>query len=249
MKQVNLLFLVLVWMIGCKTRNPIDSYESATLKIEPLTEHTYLHVSYLETESFGKVACNGMIVVDDDEAIVFDTPVNNEVSEELLKWLKSKDLHVKAVVVTHFHDDCLGGLQAFHARQISSYANQKTIDLIKDKGIVMPKNGFSNTLKLQVGSEEIVVDFMGEGHTVDNIIGYFPKDQTMFGGCLIKSVGAGKGNLEDANTEEWSQTVARIKSKYPNASLIVPGHGQYGDRELLDYTIELFREYGKFKTN
>ena len=45
-----------------------------------------------ETESFGKVACNGMIVVDDDEAIVFDTPVNNEVSEELLKWLKSNFL-------------------------------------------------------------------------------------------------------------------------------------------------------------
>ena len=151
-------------------------------------------------------------------------------------------MHVKAVVATHFHDDCLGGLQAFHDRYITSYANQKTIDLIKDKGIAVPKIGFSCTLKLQVGTEEMVLDFMGEGHTVDNIIGYFPEGQTMFGGCLIKSVGAGKGNLEDANTTEWSQTVAHIKAKYPNASLIVPGHGQYGDRELLDYTIELFRE-------
>lgn len=242
MKQVNLLLLVLVWMIGCKTRNPIDGYESTTLKIEPLTEHTYLHVSYLETESFGKVACNGMIVVDDDEAIVFDTPVNNEVSEELLKWLKSKDLHVKAVVATHFHDDCLGGLQSFHDRNIPSYANQKTTELVQDKELAIPTNKFSKTLELQAGHETVILDFVGEGHTVDNIIGYFPKDQTMFGGCLIKSIGAGKGNLEDANTEEWSQTVARIKSKYPNASLIVPGHGQYGDRELLDYTIELFRE-------
>jgi len=236
-----LLFSALLGLMGCKTSSPTLGYETPTLKIEPLTEHTYLHVSYLQTESFGKVACNGMIVVDDGEAIVFETPVNNEISEELLEWVKSKDLYVKAVVATHFHDDCLGGLQAFHNRLIPSYANQNTIALVQDKDVTIPLNGFSKTLELQVGNETVILDFMGEGHTVDNIIGYFPKDQTMFGGCLIKSVGAGKGNLEDANTAEWSQTVAQVKAKYPNASLIVPGHGQYGDRRLLDYTIALFK--------
>ena len=224
-----------------KTQNPIDGYESATLKIEPLTEHTYLHVSYLETESFGKVACNGMIVISDGEAIVFDTPTNDAVSEELLDWLKSNDLDVKAVVATHFHEDCLGGLQAFHDKLIPSYATQKTIDLVKDKGVAIPTIGFSNTLKLQAGTEDIILDFVGEGHTVDNIVGYFPKDKTLFGGCLVKSVGAGKGNLEDANIEEWSKTVSKIKVRYPNATLIIPGHGQYGDKGLLDYTIALFK--------
>ncbi len=241
MKQTILLFFVLIWVIDCKSQNPIDGYESATLKIEPLTEHTYLHVSYLETESFGKVACNGIIVFNDGEAIVFDTPTNDAVSEELLDWLKSNDLDVKAVVATHFHEDCLGGLQAFHDKLIPSYANQKTIDLVKDKGVAIPTIGCSNTLKLQDGTEDIILDFVGEGHTVDNIVVYFPKDKTLFGGCLIKSVGAGKGNLEDANIEEWSKTVSNIKVRYPNATLIVPGHGKYGDKGLLDYTIALFK--------
>ncbi|MEC7264029.1 MAG: subclass B1 metallo-beta-lactamase [Bacteroidota bacterium] len=236
-----LLFLALLGLMGCKKSTSVVGYETPTLKIEPLTEQSYLHVSYLETESFGKVACNGMIVVNDGEAIVFDTPVNNEVSEELLKWLKSKDLHVKAVVATHFHDDCLGGLEVFHANQIASYANQKTIELVQDKDVTIPNNGFSKTLELLIGNETVVLDFMGEGHTVDNIIGYFPKDQTMFGGCLIKSVGASKGYIEDANIKEWSQTVKNIKAKYPKTMLVVPGHGQYGDKELLDYTIALFK--------
>ena len=232
--------MALLGLMGCKKSTSVVGYETPTLKIEPLTEQSYLHVSYLETESFGKVACNGMIVVNDGEAIVFDTPVNNEVSEELLDWLKSNNLDVKAVVATHFHEDCLGGLQAFHDKLIPSYANQKTIDLVKDKGVI-PTIGFSNTLKLQVGTEDIILDFVGEGHTVDNIVGYFPIDKTLFGGCLIKSIGAGKGNLEDANIEEWSKTVSNIKVRYPNATLIVPGHGQYGDKGLLDYTIVLFK--------
>jgi Zn-dependent hydrolases, including glyoxylases len=241
MKQF-LPFLALLGLIGCKTSIPSENYVTPTLKIEPLTDHTYLHVSYLETESFGKVGCNGMIVVNNGEAIVFDTPVNNDVSEELLKWLKSKKLKVKAVVATHFHDDCLGGLEAFHAEQIPSYANQKTIELVQDKPVTIPLNGFSKSLDLQVGDETVILDFVGEGHTVDNIIGYFPKEQTMFGGCLIKSVGAGKGYLEDANVKEWSQTVSEIKKKYHQTKLVVPGHGQYGDQKLLDFTIGLFRD-------
>ncbi len=37
----------------------------------------------------------------------------------------------------------------------------------------------------------------------------------MFGGCLIKEEGAGKGNLAEANVEEWPNTVRKVKMKYP----------------------------------
>ncbi len=51
---------------------------------------------------------------------------------------------------------------------------------------------------------------------------------------------AGKGNLEDANVEEWSATVEKIKKDLPNLKMVVPEHGEYGGAELLDYTIQLF---------
>jgi metallo-beta-lactamase class B len=65
----------------------------------------------------------------------------------------------------------------------------------------------------------------------------------IFGGCLIKEVGAGKGNLADANTIDWSNTVRKIRDEYPDVKRIVPGHGQPGGIELLDYTIKLFDKW------
>ena len=62
------------------------------------------------------------------------------------------------------------------------------------------------------------------------------------GGCLLKSLGAGKGNLADANIDAWPQTVSKLKVQYPDANIIVPGHGNPGGRDLLDFTITLFKE-------
>jgi metallo-beta-lactamase class B len=63
----------------------------------------------------------------------------------------------------------------------------------------------------------------------------------MFGGCLIKELGAGKGYLGDANVVAWSSTVEKVKKAYPNVKVVVPGHGAYGNIKLLDYTINLFK--------
>jgi len=34
-------------------------------------------------------------------------------------------------------------------------------------------------------------------------VGYFPKENIIFGGCLIKAIDASKGYLGDANTADW----------------------------------------------
>jgi metallo-beta-lactamase class B len=84
-------------------------------------------------------------------------------------------------------------------------------------------------------------EYFGEGHTKDNIVSYFPSEKVLFGGCLIKEVNASKGYLGDANISEWSGTVQSVKRKYGNAKIVLPGHGKPGGMELLDYTIELFK--------
>lgn len=218
-------------------------YESDQLQIEQLSAHTYRHITWLQTNDFGKVACNGMIVVSDGEALVFDTPTNDADAVALLDWIASSlKVQVKGVVVTHFHDDCLGGLQAFHDRQIPSYASQRTIDLVKRDSLPVPQTGFEKRLQLRVGKQKVINEFFGEGHTRDNIVAYFPLDQALFGGCLIKTMHASKGYLGDANTEAWSATVTKIKKKYPDLQVVVPGHGDTGGTALLDYTIDLFAQ-------
>ena len=109
------------------------------------------------------------------------------------------------------------------------------------QGISKPIKEFDNRLKLSIGDEKVYAEYFGEGHTQDNIIGYFPKDNAIFGGCLIKRLGASKGYLGDANTDLWSGTVRKLKLKYPNAKIVIPGHGKWGGTELFDYTIKLFK--------
>lgn len=242
MKKAICILILANLVNGCNTKKTSLSYESDMLKIERITEHTYRHISYLQTEDFGNVACNGMIVMDGNEVIVLDTPVDDIVSAELINWLEGQNLKIKAVVPTHFHDDCLGGLNVFHEKNIPSYALDKTIKLAIKANVSVPKNEFAATMELGVGNKKLLLDHVGEGHTSDNIIGYFPSEKVMFGGCLIKSVGAGKGFLGDANITEWPKTVSRIKSKYAEVATVVPGHGNPGKGELLDYTVSLFKE-------
>ncbi len=224
-----------------KINLPIAVYQSDALLIIPLTENVYIHTSFLHSETFGKVPCNGMIVVNKQQAVIFDTPTDDSSSVELIGWIKNKlNCNITGVISTHFHEDCVGGLKAFHKSNIPSYALNKTIKLAKERGFNAPENGFKKSLKLTIGDKNVFATFFGEGHTRDNIVGYFPDERIMFGGCLIKALDAPKGNLEDANVQEWSNTVLKLKNKYPDVRVIIPGHGEYGDKTLLDYTINLF---------
>ena len=242
-----LIILISITNLSCNSQKrerykPKEVYKSANLSVIQITQNAFQHISYMKTNDFGNVACNGLIVRNSNEAIVFDTPTNVNSSEELIKWIK-ETLHckIKAIIPTHFHDDCLGGLKAFDENNIPSYSYYKTIELAKINGFVVPKNSFNESLILNVGTEKIVVKFFGEGHTKDNIVGYFPSENVMFGGCLIKTLDAGKGYLGDANVSDWSETVEKVKKEYPNVKIIVPGHGDYGNQKLLDYTIQLFK--------
>ncbi|WP_432709076.1 subclass B1 metallo-beta-lactamase [Pedobacter sp.] len=244
MKIIFLAPLLLLLSCAIKTTDAsAQSLNSEKLVIEKIAGHTYRHISYLNTNDFGKVGCNGMIVTDGKEAVIFDTPTDNEASAVLINWIENElQCKIKAVVATHFHADCLAGLPAFHERGIPSYANSMTIALAKKIDAPTPLHGFGLTKELTVGSEKFFLTYFGEGHTKDNIIGYFPADEVMFGGCLIKELGAGKGNLEDANTNDWPQTVKKLKANYPATKIVIPGHGKPGDLALLDYTIQLFEK-------
>ncbi len=229
-------------------KDPVSSPEaqsevpSENLKIAPLGAHSFLHVSYLETESWGKVPCNGLVLIRNGEAIVCDSPVDSAASAELLDWLQQEmKVRVIAVIATHFHEDCLGGLDQFHQRGIPSYAGGLTRELAAQNGFPLPQQTFESTQTLVIGDAEVRIQYPGEGHTRDNVVVWFPLDKALFGGCLVKSQGAGKGNLNDANTAEWPRSVEAVKSLFGEAAIVVPGHGDPGGTELLDYTIALFR--------
>lgn len=247
MLKTVLIILISTLLLSCSSSKHFafkqkKIYGTNNLFVTQISENSFVHISFKQTNDFGNVPCNGLIVRDGNEVIVFDTPINDTSAKELISWIK-ETLHcnINAIIPTHFHDDCLGGLKTFDENNIPSYANVKTIELAKENNLAVPQNGFRDTLTLKVGKKIVTVKFFGEGHTKDNVVGYFPSENIMFGGCLIKEIKARKGYLGDANVVNWSNTVEKIKMEYPNVKIVIPGHGKFGNSELLDYTIKLFR--------
>lgn len=254
MRPISLLLILLLSLLELKSTKPLDSikedktdsakpilvFETEYLKVEKLSEHCYRHISYLRSPGFGKIACNGMLILEAGKALVIDAPTNEAAAVSLIDWLEEEQQEIIAVLVSHFHVDCLGGLNPFHERHIPSYANEKTLALAKADSMPDPQIGFRDSLKFQLSSSLVHCQFFGPGHSLDNIVCYYPTDRVLFGGCLLKSKGSGKGNLKDADTKEWPITVERIKKEFPEIELVIPGHGSPGGKDLLVYTIEMF---------
>lgn len=213
------------------------------MEILPISENIYIHKAYVDSEEFGKFTCNGVVYVNDGQAIVFDTPVEIHQTELLLDWLvNTMKWEVVGIMVNHFHMDCLGGLSVFHDKGITSYSSKMTQKLAAADHKTVPQKGFQKKRTIKVGSEKVEFRHFGAAHTLDNAVGWVQAENLLFGGCMLKSLKAGKGNLADADTKAWPETIKLIKAAYPSLKIAVPGHGKYGGMELLDYTIEMFEE-------
>jgi metallo-beta-lactamase class B len=213
------------------------------LRILQVSPHAFVHVTYLQTDEFGKVPCNGLVLHSGGEAVIFDTPPTDADAQRLIQWVTdSLHLRIRAIVPTHFHNDCLGGLQAFHAKGIPSYASALTRELARANQSAVPETTFQDSLNLRFGADSVWVRFHGEGHTRDNVVAWFETEKVLFGGCLVKELGAGKGYLGDANIQAWPRTVDKVKRRYPQVNVVIPGHGEPGPADLLDYTIRMFSE-------
>lgn len=233
--------ICILLLLGCNSNDKPIRYESDFLQVEQLKEHVFVHVSYLQTNDYGKVKCNGAIFRDGNEVVIFDTPTNDQASDELITWVQHElQCEIVAVVPTHFHDDCLGGIASFDKNGIKSYAHTPTIELASKDSIFLKSDPFESQIQIPFGNQKALIIFFGKGHTFDNVVAYYPKEKTLFGGCLVKSMGAGKGYLGAADTTAWSATTRSVKSTFADAELIIPGHGKSGGLELLDYTANLF---------
>lgn len=167
------------------------------LLVRKLSSHVYVHTSFLTTQDFGKVPYNGMLVLNNHEAIKLDTPVDNQSAEELIKYATHHlNCKISAVIPTHFHDDCVGGLEKFNEYNIPSYASKRTIQLLRNKGtrFSRPIKGFDSLLTLNVGDQKAYAVFLEKGIPGTMSLDIFRR-QCCFGGCLIKEIGASKGNL------------------------------------------------------
>jgi metallo-beta-lactamase class B len=214
---------------------------SPDIELLQISQHSYVHVSFTQVPGFGRVGSNGFLYMDDGKALLFDTPMNDTLTEQLVRWI-SDSLHCRIVgfVPNHFHADCMGGLNYLKRIGIPSYANALTIAIANSKSLPLPEEGFTDSLVLYLGGKAIVCSYFGPAHTADNIVTWIPSEKILFAGCMVKDLKAESlGNIADADLSEWPNTIQKVIAAYVSAVIVVPGHGAIGGKELLQHTEEL----------
>lgn len=217
---------------------------SENLIIKKIDENVWIHTSYKHFNNWGKVPANGLVIIDSNDILLIDTPWDNELTKLLVEWVSdTSNANVSKVIVTHYHEDRIGGLQWIHGAGIESYSISKTQDICKEKKLTIPKNSIDNFFSLNLSKGSLQVYFPGEGHTVDSVCVYLSKQKILFGGCSVKALNnKGLGNVTDANLVEWPTSLQRMKDKFSLAEIVIPGHGKEGSIELLNHTISLCRK-------
>ena len=221
----------------------ISADESKSLKLVELADNTWLYTTYMQTQDYGKVPLNGVVVISDGEAAIIDLPANDADTNELLNWIDSQGAKTVYVVPQHFHSDSSGGLTAARQYGAKAVMLDKTRELLPDNqhasDIV-----FQKTRQLQVGQQTIELAHLGGGHTVDSVVAWLPRQEILVGGCLIKSAhNKTPGYLGDADLDNYVPTLKAIKSAYTDASIVTPGHGKEGGLELIDHTVTLLETH------
>ena len=244
------LKIVLIFLLVCGLSVNAQKYSSKIkinkdIELTKISDSIFIHTSWFEFPKFGRFPSNGLILVKNGKALLVDTPNDNAQTEILAEYLlDSMSIKIEKVIVCHFHSDCMGGLEYLHRKNIESVSLDLTKKICKKKQLPIPKETFSKKLTFNFYGEKVICQYFGAGHTIDNIVVYFPNSKILFGGCLIKSSKSiGLGNLADAVVNDWDISVMKLVKEFTDVKTVVPGHGGFGGKELMNHTIELVEKH------
>ena len=242
--RVILLLACMICLHGFSQQEYKKVHVTKDIDLIQLSENTWVHVSWHDFQGFGRVPCNGLIFIDKGKAFLFDTPATDAMTKELVTWMRdSMNLTVAGFVPNHWHSDCLGGLGYLQTLKITFYAGQKTVEIAQSKKLPVPDHAFKDSLQLKLGDQLIDCYYFGAAHSMDNIVVWIPSEKILFAGCMVKSMASTDlGNTADGDLTAYPKTLEKVISRFPDAKIVIPGHGDFGGPELIRHTRKLISQ-------
>ena len=235
MKVLLLIFAVAYGQAHAQSATPM-------LEIQLIDRGVYLHRSFKEVNGYGIVDSNGLIILDGKDAYIIDTPWSEGDTKMLLAWMKGRGFTPVAALSTHSHEDRTAGIAVLNAQSIPTYASSLTNRVLALKNQAVASNTFNtlSTSEFALKSGLIETFYPGPGHSEDNLVVWLPQHNILFGGCMFRGTDWDNlGNIEDASLSLWSESITRVKEKYGDAQVVIPGHGDRGKPRILDHTLAL----------
>lgn len=225
-----------------------DEIPPGEVRLHKIRDGVWAHVA---TQEMGGIVypSNGLVVLDGNGLFLVDTAWGGENTAALLSAIETHiGLPVRRSVSTHFHDDRVEGVDVLRAADVETYATPLTRRLAEAEGNEVPDfilDGLAEAgTAVQFGPVEVF--FPGVGHTPDNLVIYVPEARVLLGGCAVfESSRQLPGYLGDADVAAWPKSLRRVRARYPDAEILLPGHGVPGGLELLDHTITVIGSHSE----
>lgn len=240
-----LLLMPLMGTDASDTPHPGVTLTSPDLQVYPLKANVWVHRSW-STIDGSRYPANGLIILDGEQLVLIDTAWGNALTEQLLAWMETRfGATPDLAILTHAHEDRIGGLPALAKRHIPAYVHPMTRALAEQQypaeQLPLPLTELNEHASVSQGS--LNVFYPGPAHSPDNIVIWYAKHQLLFGGCAVKSAEAEDIHyVNGSDPEGWPSAIDRILAHYPDTETVVPGHGQVGDATLLTHTLELAKQ-------
>jgi glyoxylase-like metal-dependent hydrolase (beta-lactamase superfamily II) len=194
------------------------------------------------------------VVLGDREALVIDTRSTYGQAREILADLRSLTADPVTVVVdTHGHFDHAFGNAIFRPATIWGHdgcgpfmrrtgeARKKKIAAetpelageLDEIEIDPPDRTFASSATVEVGGREVMLRYLGRGHTDHDIVISVPGTDVVFAGDLFEN--GAVPFYGDADAIEWAATAAQLALIVDtDRGVVVPGHGDHAGRAFAD---------------
>jgi glyoxylase-like metal-dependent hydrolase (beta-lactamase superfamily II) len=194
------------------------------------------------------------VVLGRAEALVIDTRSTYAQAREIQADLRElTDSPVGVVVDTHGHFDHVFGNGIFRPATIWGHercvtfmvrtgeARKRTIaveepllaDDLAEIVIDPPDRVFATHARIEVGGREVMLRYLGRGHTDHDVVVEVPGTDVVFAGDLVEN-----GNVPffaDGYPLEWPATATALAVRIrEDGGIVVPGHGDHDGRSLAD---------------
>lgn len=214
------------------------------IELNKINNSVWVHTSYHE-ENGALKSSNGLLIVNDEGVVLVDTPWSVKQMESLDKLVKeSFNADIKIAITTQTGKDRMGGTGYLIEKQVPIASLEIVAKAAREKGFTVPNKVINTeTAVFVMDNIELEIYYPGPGPTTDNTVVWIDKYNLLFGGNMVKELGA--SSLEDSiesDLSSWAKAIEAIKERYKNIEIVVPGHGQWGDSRLLDYTLEMLEE-------
>ena len=188
------------------------------------------------------------------EAMIIDTRSTYAQAREIQEHVRElTDAPIGVVVDTHGHFDHAFGNAIFRpatiwghercvtfmvrtgeARKRSIAAEEPVLaDELAEIVIDPPDRIFATHARIEVGGREVMLRYLGRGHTDHDVVVDIPETDVVFAGDLLEN-----GNVPffgDAYPLDWPATAAALAVRVKDGGgVVVPGHGDHAGRAFAE---------------